>query len=90
MVAAVETFRCVICHRCGESIRVPRKLETRQVSKTPNDFESQVFVLRCHECRRESTYAIREIADYEYEKAKGSRGLKRRPGGEIAVFGPSE
>jgi hypothetical protein len=48
MVAALETFRAVIRHRCAKSIRLSQKLENRAARRAleGKDFESQVFVLR--------------------------------------------
>jgi RNase P subunit RPR2 len=66
MIATVETFRAVVCHRCAKPIRVPNKLEHRAIirSETGKDVESQVFVLRCRACERESVYAVTEIGDF--------------------------
>jgi hypothetical protein len=66
MIAALETFRAVICHRCEKPIRIPNKLEQRALlsSETGKDMESQVFVLRCRSCERESVYSVNQIADF--------------------------
>ena len=34
MVAVLETFRAVICHRCGKPIRIPKKLEQRALHRS--------------------------------------------------------
>jgi hypothetical protein len=66
MIAALETFRAVVCHRCAKPIRVSNKLEHRAVhrSETGKDVESQVFVLRCRACERESVYSVDQIVDF--------------------------
>jgi RNase P subunit RPR2 len=66
MFAVLETFRAVICHRCEKPIRIPKKLEQRALhrSETGRDIESQVFVLKCRSCERESVYSVNQIVDF--------------------------
>jgi hypothetical protein len=66
MIAVRETFRAVVCHRCAKPIRVSHKLENRPVYRAleGKDIESQVFVLRCRACERESVYSVNQIVDF--------------------------
>jgi hypothetical protein len=66
MIAALETFRAVICHRCAKPIRVSQELENRAAHRASEgkDVESQVFVLRCRACERESVYSVNQIVDF--------------------------
>jgi RNase P subunit RPR2 len=66
MIAALETFRAIICHRCAKPIRISQKLENRASLRASEgkDIESQVFVLRCRSCERESVYSINQIVDF--------------------------
>ena len=72
MIAALETFRAVICHRCAKPIRVPQKLENRAVHRASEgkDIESQVFVLRCGACERESVHSVSQIVDFPKSRAR--------------------
>jgi hypothetical protein len=66
MIATLETFRAVICHRCARPIRISQKLENRAAHRASvgKDVESQVFVLRCLACQRESVYSVNQIVDF--------------------------
>ena len=72
MIAALETFRAVICHRCTKPVRVSQKLENRAVHRASEgkDIESQVFVLRCGACERESVYSVSQIVDFPKSRAR--------------------
>ncbi len=69
--ATAQDFRGVLCRRCGKPVRVPDLVSKREsASHLPNDSRdsqshlvSQVFVLRCHSCQKESIYAINQIVD---------------------------
>ena len=73
MIVALETFRAVICHRCAKPIRVSQKLENRAAHRASEgkDIESQVFVLRCGTCERESVYSVSQIVDFPKSRARG-------------------
>jgi hypothetical protein len=72
-----QHFRGVKCRRCGKPVRVPalvaKKESAAHEQHAPDDMEfhlvSQVFVLRCHSCRKESIYAINQIADFSFVPA---------------------
>ncbi len=69
-----QHFRGVKCRRCGKPVRVPALVAKKESAShqlhAPDDMEfhlvSQVFVLRCHCCRKESIYAINQIVDFSY------------------------
>jgi hypothetical protein len=64
-------FRGVHCRRCGKPVRVPAlvmKNETATNTQGTDDrmqyhLISQVFVLRCRSCQKESVYSINQIVD---------------------------
>jgi hypothetical protein len=65
-------FRGVNCRRCGKPVRVPAlvvKNESASIAQTNSDDSreyhliSQVFVLRCRSCQKESVYSINQIVD---------------------------
>jgi hypothetical protein len=66
-----QHFRGVKCRRCGKPVRLPALVARRESAAhdyhEADDLEfhlvSQVFVLRCHSCRKESIYAINQIVD---------------------------
>lgn len=70
--AIAQHFRGVKCRRCGKPVRLPalvaKKESAAHEQHAPDDMEfhlvSQVFVLRCHSCRKESIYAINQIVDF--------------------------
>jgi RNase P subunit RPR2 len=80
MIAALESFRAVVCHRCAKPIRVSQKLEIRAVQRASEgkDLESQVFVLRCRLCERESVYSVNQIGISQSRKLIVSARLPKR------------
>jgi hypothetical protein len=64
-------FRGVHCRSCGKPVRVPAlvmKNESAAHAQSSEDkmqyhLVSQVFVLRCHSCRKESVYSVSQIVD---------------------------
>ncbi len=79
-----EHFRGVHCRRCGKPVRVPDLVTRREsASHVPHDSSdmqyhliSQVFVLRCHSCQKESIYAINQIVDFAFTQAPPVSGAK--------------
>ncbi len=69
-----QHFRGVHCRRCGKPVQVPALVAKKESAAhhqfAPDDAEfhliSQVFVLRCHSCRKESIYAINQIVDFSF------------------------
>ena len=67
-------FRGVKCRRCGKPVRVPALVAKKEsAAHEPHEIDdmtyhlvSQVFVLRCHACRKESIYAINQIVDFSF------------------------
>jgi hypothetical protein len=66
-----QYFRGVLCRRCGKPVRIPALVSKREseshVPHDSNDMQfhlaSQVFVLRCRSCHKESIYATNQIVD---------------------------
>jgi len=69
-----QNFRGVLCRRCGKPVRIPEMVSKREsASHHPQDSEdtqyhlvSQVFVLRCRACQKESVYALNQIVDCSF------------------------
>jgi hypothetical protein len=69
-----DHFRGVHCRRCGKPVRVPAlvmKNESASLAQSSGDptqyrLISQVFVLRCRSCHKESVYAINQIEDFSF------------------------
>ncbi len=69
-----QHFRGVKCRRCGKPVRLPALVARREFAAHDHhhgdemEFQlvSQVFVLRCHSCRKESIYAINQIVDFAF------------------------
>lgn len=69
-----QHFRGVHCRRCGKPVRVPAlvmKNESASLAQTSEDtpqyrLTSQVFVLRCRSCHKESVYSINQIEDFAF------------------------
>jgi hypothetical protein len=72
--ATAQYFRGVHCRRCGKPVRVPDLVSRRESeSHIPHDSSdmqyhlvSQVFVLRCRSCQKESIYTINQIVDCSF------------------------
>ncbi len=73
-----QQFRGVKCRRCGKPVRLPALVARKESASHDQhaaeqmEFQlvSQVFVLRCHSCRKESIYAINQIMDFPFVAAK--------------------
>jgi len=65
MFATLETFRGVRCHHCGKTIRVSKQVTKRlEISETEeHKLFSQVFVLRCRSCQKESVYTVNQVVN---------------------------
>ena len=82
--AVAPTFRGVECRRCGKPVRVPALVAKHecacQGAHDADDLEyhliSQVFVLRCRSCRKESIYTIHQIADFSATQVSAITGTK--------------
>jgi hypothetical protein len=82
--ATAQHFRGVLCRRCGKAVRVPDLVTKREsASPLPKDLGdmqyhlgSQVFVLRCRSCQKESVYAINQIVDCAFTQAPPVNGSK--------------
>jgi hypothetical protein len=80
--ATAQCFRGVLCRRCSKPVRVPDLVSKREsASHLPNDsgdskyhLVSQVFVLRCHSCQKESIYAINQIIDCAFTQVPPASG----------------
>jgi hypothetical protein len=77
-------FRGVHCRSCGKPVRVPAlvmKNESATHAQGSQDsmqyhLISQVFVLRCHSCRKESVYSINQIVDCAFVPTSVRGGAK--------------
>jgi hypothetical protein len=66
-----QSFRGVLCRHCGKPVRIPSIVLRKdneaqgQPDAGGSQFQliSQVFILRCRSCERESIYAINQIVD---------------------------
>ena len=73
MIAALsETFRGVHCCRCGKPVRVPNVIANRETDSVPiaensQHLVSQVFVLRCRACGRESVYSVNQVVAFSLD-----------------------
>jgi hypothetical protein len=82
--ATAQHFRGVLCRRCGKPVRVPDLVTRREsASHHSNDsgdmqyhLVSQVFVLRCRSCQKESVYALNQIVDCAFTQAPPVSGSK--------------
>jgi hypothetical protein len=82
--AIAQNFRGVHCRRCGKPVRVPDLVTKREsASRMHHDSDdmeyhlvSQVFVLRCRSCQKESIYAINQIVDCAFTQVPPSSGAK--------------
>ena len=80
--AVAQSFRGVLCRRCGKPVRLPalvmKKENESLVPHDANDMQfhlvSRVFVLRCRSCERESVYAINQIVDCAFTPALPASG----------------
>ncbi len=81
---AAQHFRGVLCRRCGKPVRIPEMVSKREsASHLPRDSDdsqyhlvSQVFVLRCRACQKESVYAINQIVDCAFTQVSPASGTK--------------
>lgn len=70
MIAAPsKSFRGVRCYRCGKPVRVPNVIANREADSGPiaegsQPLVSQVFVLRCRACEKESVYSVNQIVAF--------------------------
>jgi hypothetical protein len=79
-----QHFRGVLCRRCGKPVRIPDLVSKREsASHLPHDSSdmqyhlvSQVFVLRCRTCQKESVYAINQIVDCAFTHVPPASGTK--------------
>ena len=70
-VDAAHQYRGVLCRRCGKPVKVPALVMKKDVEShgqlSSDDMEyhliSQVFVLRCRSCHKESVYSMNQIVD---------------------------
>ncbi len=82
--ATAQYFRGVLCRRCGKPVRIPdlvsRRDSASHLRQDSNDNQhhlvSQVFVLRCHACQKESIYAINQIVDCTFTQVSPASGTK--------------
>jgi hypothetical protein len=83
MSAENAELRClgVMCQHCGESIRVPEHLMSRQILVAEDDsdpasrYVSTLLNLRCKACRKEYFYDVTEICELEAQpRACSPRG----------------
>jgi hypothetical protein len=64
MLAVLETFLSVRCRHCEKFIRVSGSVAKRASHDTSNwQLWSQVFVLRCRSCQRESVYTVNQVVN---------------------------
>jgi hypothetical protein len=65
MFATLETFRGVQCNHCGKTVRVSSRVAKRiEVYETDeHKLFSQVFVLRCRSCQRESVDTVNQVVN---------------------------
>jgi len=81
---APQHFRGVLCRRCGKPVRIPEMVSRRDsASHLPHDSDdnqyhlvSQVFVLRCRSCQKESVYALNQIVDCAFTQVSPSTDSK--------------
>jgi hypothetical protein len=80
---AAQHFRGVLCRRCGKPVRIPEMVSKREsASHLPDSNDpqyhlvSQVFVLRCRACQKESVYAINQIVDCAFTQVSPASGTK--------------
>ncbi len=79
---APQHFRGVLCRRCGKPVRIPEMVSKREsASHLPHESDdtqyhlvSQVFVLRCRSCQKESVYAINQIVDCAFTQVSQPSG----------------
>jgi hypothetical protein len=79
-----QHFRGVHCRHCGKPVRVPAlvmKNETAtNAQSSTGDMRhhliSQVFVLRCRSCHKESVYSINQIEDFAFAPPAGRTHAK--------------
>jgi hypothetical protein len=79
-----QNFRGVLCRRCGKPVRIPEMVSKREsASHHPQDsgdtqyhLVSQVFVLRCRACQKESVYALNQIVDCSFTQVSPAGGTK--------------
>ena len=67
MLVALETLLSVRCRHCEKFIRVSGSVAKR-ASHVTSDTEdrqlsSQVFVLRCRSCEKESVYTVNQVVN---------------------------
>jgi phage FluMu protein Com len=65
MLVVLETFLSVRCRHCEKFIRVSGSVAKRASHDTSNtedwQLSSQVFVLRCRSCEKESVYSMNQV-----------------------------
>jgi hypothetical protein len=67
MLAVLEIFLSVRCRHCEKFIRVSGSVAKKASHVTSNtedwQLSSQVFVLRCRSCEKESVYTVNQVVN---------------------------